>query len=416
VENRLKTQSKKRAPKPLSKSDLMRVAVDLAVRGRGSTHPNPAVGAVVAEGGRIVGRGFHRRWGLPHAEVEAIRDAGSRARGADLYVTLEPCCHQGQTPPCTRAIINAGIKRVFAATIDPNPLMRGKGLKELRRAGIPVELGLEAEHSMKVNEAYLAFMNAGRPFVTLKAAQTLDGKIATRTGDARWITSLSARDRARAMRGEAQAIVVGVGTVAADDPLLLSSPPRKRDYLRCVLDANLSTPPTSRLARTARAHPVVVYCARPGPEDSGRFARRKAMLEKKGVEVVTVRATRVPGPGSGWAPAAFRARVELREVLRDLAARRVMHVWVEGGGAVFTSFLRAGLVDKMLAFVAPRIMGSGGSIDAFGDIGTKSVRECFGLRVESIESIGGDVLLTLYPEGPGLSIRRPQRRDLEART
>ena len=387
----------------------MGIAVYLALKGRGKTYPNPAVGAVVVKNGRIVGRGFHRRSGLPHAEVEAIRDAGRRAKGADLYVTLEPCCHQGQTPPCTRAIIDAGIRRVFASTIDPNPLVRGKGVKELEKAGIPVQMGLGADRSTRINEAYLSFMKTGRPFVTIKVAQTLDGKIATRTRDARWITSRRARDWARAMRGEAQAIVVGAGTVAADDPLLLSSPPRKKDYLRCILDAHLSIPATSRLARTARAHPVIVYCAAPRPGQRGGYERRKALLERQGLEVVAVRAARGPGVRSGGVGGRPRAQgavfVDPREVLRDLARRRVMHVWVEGGSAVFTSFLRARLVDKVLAFVAPRIMGSGGSIDAFGDLKTKLVRECAGFRVDSLECVGPDVLLTLYPNRRSASLR-----------
>ena len=378
-----------------ARSKMMRAAIELALRGKGKTHPNPAVGAVVIKDGRIVGRGFHRRCGLPHAEVEAIRDAGGSAKGADLYVTLEPCCHQGQTPPCTRAIIDAGISRVFASAIDPNPLVRGKGVRELRRAGIRVETGLEAGRTKALNEAYLAFMSTGRPFVTLKVAQTLDGKIATRAGNARWITSQAARSRARAMRSEAQAIVVGVGTVVADDPLLLPSPRRKKDYIRCILDARLRTPLSSRLARTARAHPVIVYCAKPGPRAAKEFGKKKAALERMGVEVVTSRAGRSAGSGlrgdSGPVP------VDPRNVLRDLASRKVMHVWVEGGSRVFTSFLEAGLVDKVVAFIAPKIMGSGGNLDAFGDVGTRTIWQCAAFEVADLGCVGGDVLLTLYP-------------------
>ena len=398
------------------KPELMRAAIELALRGKGSTHPNPAVGAVVVRGGRIVGRGFHRRCGLPHAEVEAIRDAGGRAKGADLYVTLEPCCHQGQTPPCTRAIVDAGLSRVFASTIDPNPLVRGKGLKELRGAGIRVETGLEAERSKTLNEAYLAFMSTGRPFVTLKIAETLDGKIATRTGDARWITSRTARDRARAMRSEAQAIVVGVGTVVADDPLLLPSPRRTPHYARCILDARLRIPLSSRLARTARAHPVIIYCARPDARTATAFGKKKAALEKMGVEVVTSRAARPPGAGLRHASeqaserASGQVLVDPRGVLRDLASRKVMHVWVEGGSRVFTSFLKAGIVDKIVAFIAPKIMGSGGSLDAFGDIGAGRIRQCAPFEVTDVQCVGGDVVLTLYPRRGNQRGKRGKRK------
>ncbi|MFZ1947339.1 MAG: bifunctional diaminohydroxyphosphoribosylaminopyrimidine deaminase/5-amino-6-(5-phosphoribosylamino)uracil reductase RibD [bacterium] len=364
----------------------MRQALDLAAIARGRTHPNPAVGAVVVKGGRVVGRGYHRRCGLPHAEVEAIRDAGRAARGAELYVTLEPCAHHGRTPPCVDAIVAAGLSRVYAAMIDPNPLVNGKGLAALRRSGVGVETGLGAAAAECINESYIKFMRSGRPFVTLKIAQTLDGKIATAGGKAKWITSAASRKLVRRMRSEAQALVVGARTGRLDDPLLLSDPRRKKDYLRCVLDPGLSLPPSGRLVRTADRYPVVIYCAPSGGMSERRFARRRREYESAGVVVAEVRAGR-------------DGLLALDDVLADLSSRLVMHVWVEGGSKVFTSFLRDGLVDKVVGFVAPKIMGDGGSLGAFGDLEVKLPDQCPRFSVDTVGCAEDDLVLTLRPVG-----------------
>jgi diaminohydroxyphosphoribosylaminopyrimidine deaminase/5-amino-6-(5-phosphoribosylamino)uracil reductase len=368
--------------------ELMRAALDLARLGEGATYPNPVVGAVVAKHGRIVGRGFHRRWGLPHAEIEALRDAGKASRGADLYITLEPCCHYGKTPPCTDTIVKSGIKRVFASMLDPNPLVDGKGAAALRRADIHVAIGLEADAAHKLNEAYVTYMRTGRPFVTLKVAQTLDGKIATASGNARWITSAASRRLVRRLRASAQALVVGRRTVEIDDPELLCHPRRRHDYLRCVLDTNLRTSLDARILRTAKRYPVVLYCGEPeGRMAVGQLVRSTRRLGGlKGAHVTAVRTA----PGG---------RLRLEDVLADLASRKVMHVWVEGGAAVFTSFLRAGLADKVLLFVAPRVMGGRDNLSSFGDLGVKSPDECRGFTVDAVEASGDDLLMTLYPGG-----------------
>jgi diaminohydroxyphosphoribosylaminopyrimidine deaminase/5-amino-6-(5-phosphoribosylamino)uracil reductase len=357
--------------------DLMQDALYLARLGKGRTHPNPAVGAVVVKGGQIVGRGFHRKWGMDHAEVEAMRDAGGRCRGADLYVTLEPCCHYGKTPPCVDAIARQGIRRVFIPTLDPNPAVNGKGARALRRAGIPVAVGLEAEAASRLNEDYLKFMRTGRPFVTLKIAQTLDGKIATRTGNARWITSDASRKLVRAMRGGAQALLVGARTVALDDPMLLPEPRRSHGYVRCVLDTHLSLSPRARIARTAGKFPVIVYC---GPAAAGK---RRA-LEKAGV---TVKQVGLAAPG----------RLDLDGVLGDLGGLKIMHVWVEGGSAVFTSFLSRGLADKLVVFIAPKVMGDGGSLGSFGDLKVRTADQCVDVNIDDMEYVGDDLMVTLYP-------------------
>ena len=356
--------------------ELMKVALAEARKGKGRTYPNPAVGAVIARGRRIVGTGFHRRWGMPHAEVEAIRSAGSLCRGSDLYVTLEPCCHYGKTPPCTEAIVAAGIGRVFVAARDPNPVVRGKGIKRLRKAGIKVDVGLEARAARRLNETYFTFMKHRRPFVTLKIAQTLDGKIATRDGRSKWITSAGARKLARQLRGEAQAIMVGVNTVKKDDPMLLPQPARKAFY-RCVLDSDLSIPKRCKLIATALRHRTVVYCSRP------THSRMEA-LTKLGV---LVRQVDVRGAGL----------VDLAGVMEDLASRGVMHLWVEGGSAVFTSFLKEGLVDRVLAFVAPRIMGDRCGLGSFANLDVKYVNKCYGFTIDEVSTVGEDGLLVLYP-------------------
>jgi diaminohydroxyphosphoribosylaminopyrimidine deaminase/5-amino-6-(5-phosphoribosylamino)uracil reductase len=229
----------------------MAEALRLAERARGRTYPNPAVGAVIVKGPRVVGRGFHRKWGMPHAEVVAIEEAGRRARGADLYVTLEPCNHYGRTPPCTEAILKSGISRVFLAVLDPNPLVRGRGARFLRSAGVEVKAGLLRRPARKLNESYFRFMETGRPFVTLKVAETLDGKIATAGGVSKWITSPGSRAQVKAMRRRAQAILVGVNTVVRDNPTLLPYPRTGGRYLRCVLDTGLRIPLESNLVRTA---------------------------------------------------------------------------------------------------------------------------------------------------------------------
>ncbi len=355
---------------------LMCDALAEAEKGKGKTFPNPAVGAVVARGERIVGRGFHSRWGKPHAEVEALADAGKQSRGADLYVTLEPCSHWGRTPPCTEAIIRSGIKRVFIPCIDPNRLVRGRGIRALRRAGIEVVVGLEKREAAKLNEAYFKFMKTGKPFVTLKVAQTLDGKIATRKGDARWVTGTRSRSLAKRMRGEAQAIMVGVNTVIKDDPGLLPIP-RRKAYYRCVLDTNLSTPLKRRVVETAERHATIIYCAKPQ-------GKKAARLEAKGVRVRSV-------------AEAKEGLLSLEAVLADLASLGVMHVFVEGGSIVSSSLLAAGLVDKVVAFIAPKILGDVNGLGTFSKLDVKHLKTCYGFRLDGLCRVGEDTMMVLYP-------------------
>lgn len=355
----------------------MAEALRLAAGARGRTYPNPAVGAVVVRGTRVVGRGFHRKWGNPHAEAVALRRAGRRARGAELYVTLEPCCHHGRTPPCTDAIVKSGIKRVHVATLDPNPLVRGRGARTLRRAGIEVQLGLLGKPARRLNESYIKFMTTARPFVTLKVAETLDGKIANAEGDSRWITSGESRAEVKAMRRRSQADLVGVNTVIRDDPMLLPRPKAGWDYARCVLDTDLRIPEVSKLVRTADRHKTIVYF-------NNDRRKRLQQLEKYGVIGVKI------GPGSARS-------VSLDRVLDHLGGQGVQDLMVEGGAEVFSSFVRGGHVDKLVVFIAPNIMGGKHSLSSFLKVGSGTVKGVQ-FEIDDVSRISGDVVISLYPK------------------
>lgn len=338
---------------------LMRRALDLAARGTGETNPNPLVGCVVARAGRIVGEGYHRRAGGPHAEVLALRAAGARARGATLYVTLEPCSHQGRTPPCAPLVREAGIVRVVTALVDPDPRVGGRGLALLRRAGVAVATGVCAAEAEAQNARFLTAARRGRPFVLLKAALTLDGRIATASGDSKWITSPAQRRQARALRRLHDAVLVGIGTVASDDPLLLPQPRTRRPFTRVVLDTRLKLATTSRLVASASpGRPVLVLCG-----EASR--RRRRALEARGVTVVEV--------------AGAADRVEPAAALAALFARGLASVMVEGGSEVLGSFLAARLVDEVALFRAPLLLGGRGSLAAFGGPDPRGIGE--GLRL-----------------------------------
>ena len=320
-------------------------ALALARRGLGDTNPNPMVGCVVVKDGRVVGEAFHRRAGEAHAEVAALERAGAAARGATLYVTLEPCAHQGRTPPCAPLVAASGVRRAVVAMRDPNPVVNGAGLRALRRAGVAVAVGVGRADARALNERFLVAARGRRPFVLLKAAVTLDGRIATAGRRSRWITSPAQRLAARKLRRLHDAVAVGIGTVLADDPMLLPSPPVARPFIRVVFDSRLRLPLDSRLVRSARRWPVWVITR------AGR-GRRRAALEKKGVVVVEV-------AGRG-------ARVPLMAALRALRGRGVWSVMVEGGSEVLGSFLAARAFDQVALFRAPLLLGGKGSLPAFG--------------------------------------------------
>ena len=319
----------------------MRAALALAARGLGNTWPNPSVGCVIVRDGRVVGRGNTRPGGRPHAETEALRAAGEQARGATVYVTLEPCCHWGRTPPCTDALIAAGVARVVVALRDPDPRVDGVGLRRLRDAGIGVEVGLLEPEARRVNEGFVKRLSQGLPMVTLKLATTLDGRIATRTGESQWITGPEARRMAHALRGSHDAVMAGSGTVLADDPELTCRLPGYAGVptVRVVADARLRTPLAARLFNSEA--PAWIATA-PGHDPA-----TMAALERRGAELIDV----PPAPGGGLEPPAL---------LRALAAKGITRLMVEGGAVLGASLLRAGLVDRLAWFAAPSLMGGDG--------------------------------------------------------
>jgi diaminohydroxyphosphoribosylaminopyrimidine deaminase / 5-amino-6-(5-phosphoribosylamino)uracil reductase len=348
---------------------FMRAALALAARGLGRTRPNPAVGAVIVKRGAIIGRGYHAKCGLPHAEAVALARAKESPRGADLYVTLEPCGHHGRTPPCADAIIAAGIARVFYGCPDPNPITAGKGLAKLRRAGVVVVRGPLADEARRFNEPYLRWVAEGRPLVTAKWAMTLDGKIATRTRDARWISSEASRRIAHALRNTVDAVMIGTGTALADDPALTCRLPGGRTPLRVLLDRRGRVPLAARLFAAPEEGPVLVYTA---------DARRARALAARGIEAALI------APAHGELP--------LKKVLRDLGARGVHHLLLEGGAALLGSFFDARLVDRLVVFVAPKIAGGAGAPPPVAGLGVKKMDDAAALRVRRIARAGPDIV------------------------
>ena len=351
---------------------MMARALDLAVKGVGQVSPGPLVGCVViSPTGEIAGEGFYIFEEIKHAETIALDVAGERARGGTAYVSLEPHAHYGRTAPCTDALIGGGIKRVVAPIEDLNPKVSGKGFAHLRAAGVKVETGLLSNEATQVNEAYLHYMSTGLPFVHLKLAVSLDGKIATRTGDSRWITGLEARARAHGLRHQYDAILVGAGTATADDPLLSdrSGLPRRRPLVRVVLDENLRLSPESQLATTTSQAPVIVFG---DPELPGTAA-----LRTQGVEIVKHR--------------------ELSAVLHELGSRSLQSVLVEGGSTIAAEFLDAGLVNKVTFFIAPKIIGGTDAPSAIGGKGVEAMSEALELERVSVVQRGKDIEVTGYP-------------------
>ncbi len=354
---------------------FMRLALQQGRRGLGRTSPNPPVGAVVVKNGRVVGRGFHLRAGAAHGEVVALRRAGALARGATLYVTLEPCAHFGRTPPCTDAVRAAGIARVVIGSRDPNPAVAGDGAGKLRRAGIEVVSGVEREGCDDLIAAFRKRVTTGLPWVTLKLAASLDGRIATSRGDSKWITGAPARRLAHRLRDEHDAVLVGIDTVLRDDPALTCRLPRGRDPLRVILDRRLRVPEDARvLTKAAAAGTVLATAVRDGAK-----TRR---LRARGAEVVTVPA----GPGG----------VSLRRVLSWLARRGLSSVLIEGGAAVAASALNAKLVDRMVLFYAPKLIGGDGRAMIDG-LNVRAMGQALGLGTLAVRHVGGDLVVTAAP-------------------
>ena len=360
----------------------MKQALALGARGRGATDPNPMVGAVVVAGGHVVGRGYHAQAGGPHAEIVALRRARSRARRATLYTTLEPCCHTlKRTPPCVPAILASGVRRVVVAMRDPNPLVAGRGIHQLRRAGIAVDVGCLQRDAAKLNEAYSHWVRTGRPFVILKAAMTLDGKIATATGASRWITGAAARAHVHQLRSRAGAIAVGVNTVLRDDPRLTARIPAAtrrapvpRAPIRIIFDSRLRIPLSARVLRGVTRVPTVVATTKLAHH--GKRARLRTM----GVEILTL--------------AQKGARVSIRRCLRELGKRGVTSLLVEGGGELNAGFLREGLVNQVYLYVAPTLMGGRNATGLLSGFSPRSLAGTVAVSDVRLQCLGEDVLVT----------------------
>jgi diaminohydroxyphosphoribosylaminopyrimidine deaminase/5-amino-6-(5-phosphoribosylamino)uracil reductase len=324
---------------------------------------------VVVRAGSSVGEGWHRRYGGPHAEAHALEAAGDWARGATLYVTLEPCCHHGKTPPCTDAVLRAGVARVVAAMADPFPQVSGQGVALLRAAGVEVVVGLCEAEARRLNAPYLKLLARGRPYVHAKWAMTLDGKIATRTGDSKWISNESSRRIAHLLRGRVDAVVVGAGTALHDDPLLTARPPGPRVATRVVLDSTGRLPLEGRLVQTAREAPTLLAT-------TGRLeAERRRLYEERGVEVLEL-----PGPNP-----------EVAALLDELGRRRFTNVLVEGGGAVLGSFLDAGEIDELHVFIAPRLAGGAAAPGPLLGIGVETIGAAQQVAEWSVRDVDGDL-------------------------
>lgn len=355
---------------------MMRRALGLARKGIGKTSPNPAVGAVIVRNGSIVGEGWHKRAGTPHAEIHALAMAGEMARGGDVYVTLEPCSHFGKTPPCADALVAAGVARVFVGMIDPNPLVSGRGMERLRRAGIIVESGLLAKECRRLNESFIKHVTTGRPLVVLKSALTLDGKTATVCGDSRWVTSARSRRMVHRLRATMDGVMVGVGTLLADDPELTVRLVKGRTPLRIIVDSGLRTPPTARLLTAGEGSGVVLATV---CNDSVKTAA----LTDAGAELLLCRQK--------------GGRVDLLDMLERLGARGIQSILLEGGETLAGEMLRQGLIDKFLFFLAPKLVGGDGK-GLFSGVGAALMNDAAPLRIERISRVGEDILLEAYPE------------------
>ncbi|MDR7519414.1 MAG: bifunctional diaminohydroxyphosphoribosylaminopyrimidine deaminase/5-amino-6-(5-phosphoribosylamino)uracil reductase RibD [Armatimonadota bacterium] len=360
---------------------MMEEALALAQRAAGRTSPNPLVGAVLVADGQVVGRGFHARAGEAHAEVVALREAGSRARGATLYVTLEPCCHAGRTGPCTEALINAGVRRVVAAMADPDPQVNGRGLARLREAGVDVAVGVLEARARRVNEFYVKHRRTGLPFVALKWAMSLDGKTAARRGSATAITGEAARRYAHELRNRYDAALVGVQTVLADDPQLTcrlpaDAEPAPRNPLRIVVDSRLRTPPGARVVTGVADAPTLIATTAVAPAD------RVEALRRAGVEVLVQ--DHVGGP------------VDLRALMQTLGRRGLLSVLIEGGGTVNASALASGVVDKVIALIAPRLIGGAQAPTPVDGPGLNGVNGAVRLRDVQVQPLGGDLAVEGY--------------------
>ncbi len=354
---------------------FMRRALALAERGRGRTSPNPMVGAVVVKSNEVVGEGFHQRAGTPHAEIHALRQAGERVQDATLYVSLEPCCHFGRTPPCTEAIIKTGIRQVVVAMVDPNPQVAGKGISALRRAGLETQVGLLEREAKKQNASFIKYISTGLPLVISKAATSLDGKIATSTGESKWITGPQSRTMVHQIRDAVDAVLVGVGTVLADDPLLTTRLPNSvgRDPVRIVVDSQGRTPPTAKIFNSDSPASVIIATT------DQISASQRQVYRELGAQVLVVNSV--------------ANRVDLTQLIVQLGQREITSVLIEGGGEIHASAIRSGIVDHIMFFLAPILVGGVDAPSAIQGMGIQKLSQAVKLGEMEVKRVGTDLLI-----------------------
>ena len=359
-------------------------ALKLARKGEGSTSPNPMVGAVVVKNGEIIAEGYHQQYGGPHAEVFALESAGKEASGADIYVTLEPCSHYGKTPPCAQKIIDSGIKRAVVAVVDPNPEVAGRGIKMLKEAGIEVEVGLFKEKAKSLNEIFFKYIESDYPFIYLKKAQTLDGYIASKTGDSKWITNSKARLEGHKLRHKADAIMVGIGTVLADNPSLTARLDQKRgiDPLRIILDPLLEIPLAAKvIEQDSDADTLIITSDEfPPARAAAAIKKKEQLLKNEKVQIMSFE----NGSDNYF---------NLREILKSLHNKKISSILVEGGAKLSHSFLRENLVDKFYYFIAPKIYGGSDGTASFCGSGPEMMSEAIELNIIEHKNLGSNLLL-----------------------
>jgi diaminohydroxyphosphoribosylaminopyrimidine deaminase/5-amino-6-(5-phosphoribosylamino)uracil reductase len=366
----------------MKEEEFMRLALSLAKKGLGTTSPNPMVGALVVKGQRVLGEGYHRKAGEPHAEVIALEQAGDGARGATLVVTLEPCCHtEKKTPPCVDAVIKAGIKKVVVAMFDPNPQVNGKGVEALRKADIDVKVGLLSDEARRLNEVFVTFQEKKRPFFVMKAALSLDGKIATKIGESKWISNEESRAYTNRLRSVMDAVLVGINTVILDNPLLLPKVTKPKRYpVRVVLDSKLRIPLSAELVKTASKYKTLIFAL------SDQSSEKKSRLNALGVEVVLVGGNE-------------NRRVALADVCLELYRRGIMSVMVEGGGEVNSALLKEGLIDKVMLFYGPLLIGGKNASGLVAGKGIDFLKDAYMVDVVSVKKLKDDICVVGYVHG-----------------
>lgn len=357
----------------MSKEICMQRALELAAKAKGKTSPNPMVGAVIVKGFRIIAEGYHKKAGTPHAEIVALRKAGVKAKGATLFVTLEPCCHTNKrTPPCTKAIIKSGIKKVIVATTDPNPKVSGRGIRELRRAGIETEIGILGPEAQSLNETFNKFITKKEPFVMLKIAQSLDGKIATAKGESKWITGKTARRHVHQLRNNLDAVLVGIGTVMKDNPSLDCRLRGGRNPYRVIVDSSLRIQLKSKVLGYSDSKTIIATTKKAS-------ARKIKQLSARGVTVLVIRSK--------------AGRVDLKALMKALGRLNITGIMIEGGSSIASSAIYAGIVDRVMFFVAPRIIGGTDSIPSIGGKSPSLLGNAIKLKDMKATAMGDDILI-----------------------